>query len=338
MSAISYQQIVQARACLAMYLPQTRLQPAPSVSMLANAEVALKLESEQPTGSFKVRGALHALVVNLQRRKISEVVTASTGNHGAAVAFAASLLHVACTVFLPVNPNPTKRGRIIGLGANVRDTGRDLSEAAAHAASYAERDGSYFLNDATDRDLPAGPATIACEILEQRPDTDAFIVPVGDTAFIRGIAAAVRHLRPQARVIGVQAEGAPAYYRSWKAGKVVLPDASSTIADGLDPQAPLPENVEEIHRLLDDFCLVSDEEMLATMRHLILEERVLSEPAGAAATAALIHRKGFSFGKKPTAIVSGCNISPQVLRSMCAHPLLWQGQETVTATNKLHQV
>jgi threonine dehydratase len=336
MSKISYQQIVQARAFLSRHLPQTRLQAAPSLSRIANAEVALKLESEQPTGSFKVRGALHALAVNLQRRKISEVVTASTGNHGAAVAYAASLLHVACTVFLPVNPNPTKRGRISALGANVKEVGQDLSEAAVHAAGYAEREGAYFLNDATDPDLPAGPATIACEVLEQRPDTEAFVVPVGDTAFIRGIAAAVRHLRPEARVIGVQAEGAPGYYQSWKAGKVVLPSPGSTIADGLAPQAPLPENVEDIHRLLDDFCLVSDEEMLAAMRHLILEERVLSEPAGAAATAALIHRKGFNFGKKPTAIVSGSNISPQVLRSMCAHPMLWSEQETVTATNKLY--
>ena len=193
MSPITYQQIVQARAFLAKYLPQTRLQAAPSVSRIANAEVALKLESEQPTGSFKVRGALHALAVNLQSREISEVITASTGNHGAAVAYAASLLHVACTVFLPVNPNPTKRRRIVALGANVKEIGQDLSEAAVHAARYAEQEGLYFLNDATDPDLPAGPATIACEVLEQRPDTDAFIVPVGDTAFIRGIAEAVRH-------------------------------------------------------------------------------------------------------------------------------------------------
>ena len=239
MSAIGYQQIVQARTFLTRYLPQTRLQFAPSVSILANAEVALKLESDQPTGSFKVRGALYALAVNLERRKISEVVTASTGNHGAAVAYAASLLQVKCTVFLPVNPNPTKRGRIVALGANVKEAGQDLSEAAVHAAGYAEREGVYFLNDATDPELPAGPATIACEVLEQRPDTDAVIVPVGDTAFIRGIAAAIRHLRPEVLVIGVQAEGAPSYYESWKAGKIVASDPRSTIADGLASQAPL---------------------------------------------------------------------------------------------------
>jgi threonine dehydratase len=318
-STISYEHIREARTFLSKYLSQTRLQAAPSVSRVAGAEVALKLESEQPTGSFKVRGALYALAVNSQRGKIAEVVTASTGNHGAAVAYAASLLHVPCTVFLPVNPNPTKRSRIVELGACVKEAGRNLSEAAVHAAGHAEREGVYFLNDATDPDLPAGPATIACEILEQRPETDAIVVPVGDTAFIRGIAAAVRHLRPEVRVIGVQAEGAPAYYQSWKTGKVLASNPASTIADGLAPKAPLATNVEQIHLLLDDFCLVSDDEMLCAMRHLILEERVLSEPAGAATTAALIHRKAFNFGKTPTAIVSGANISPQVLRSMCGH-------------------
>jgi threonine dehydratase len=319
MSTISYERITDARTFLSKYLGWTRLQAAPSVSRLASAEVALKLESAQPTGSFKVRGALYALAVNSQRGKIAEVVTASTGNHGAAVAYAASLLHIPCTVFLPVNPNATKRSRIVELGANVKEAGANLSETAVHAARHAEREGVYFLNDATDPDLPAGPATIACEILEQRPETDAIVVPVGDTALIRGIAAAVRHLRPEVRVIGVQAEGAPAYYHSWKTGKVVACNPGPTIADGLAPQAPLATNVEQIRFLLDDFCLVSDNEMLCMMRHLILEERVLSEPAGAAAAAALIHRKAFNFGKAPTAIVSGANISPQVLRSMCGH-------------------
>src|SRR5690242_17012425 len=173
MSTIEYSHISEARTFLSKYLSQTRLQTAPSVSRLTGTEVALKLESEQPTGSFKVRGALYALAANLRNRTMAEVVTASTGNHGAAVAYAASLLHVPCTVFLPVNPNQTKRSRILELGANVKEIGVNLSEAAVHAARYAGRDGVYFLNDATDPDLPAGPATIACEILEQRPETDA---------------------------------------------------------------------------------------------------------------------------------------------------------------------
>ncbi len=317
MPTINYTHISEARSFLSKYLSQTRLQAAPSVSRLTGTEVTLKLESEQPTGSFKVRGALYALAVSLQHGKIAEVITASTGNHGAAVAYAASLLHVPCMVFLPVNPNWTKRNLILELGASVKEVGVNLSDAAVHAARYAERDGGYFLNDATDPDLPAGPATIACEILEQRPETDAVVVPVGDTALIRGIAIAIRHLRPDVRIIGVQAELSPGYYQSWKAGKALASNLGTTIADGLAPQAPLARNVEQIRLLLDDFCLVSDDEMLGAMRHLILKERVLSEPAGAAATAALIHRKDFNFGKTPTAIVSGANISPQVLRLMC---------------------
>jgi len=317
MSPVSYEDIRGAGTLLAKWLGQTRLRAAATVSQLTGAEVGLKLESEQPTGSFKVRGALYALAVNLRRRKITEVVTASTGNHGAAVAYAASLFQIPCTVFLPVNPNPTKRKRIIELGARVREAGRSSSETAEHAADCAAREGLYFLNDATDPDVPAGAATIACEILEQRPETDAIVVPVGDTALIRGIGAAVRHLRPSVRVIGVQAEGAPAYYQSWKTGHLIAGNPNSTIADGLASQAPFATNVKQIRLLIDDFHLVSDHEMLSAMRHLMLEERVLSEPTGAAATAALMYRKAVNFGKTPTAIVSGANISPKALRSMC---------------------
>ena len=146
MSTIGYEQISEARKFLSKYLSPTRLQAAPSVSRVASSDVALKLESEQPTGSFKVRGALYALAVNLQRGKIAEVVTASTGNHGAAVAYAASLLRVPCTVFLPVKPNPTKRSRIVELGASVKEAGQDLSEAAAHRR-WARRTGRCILSE-----------------------------------------------------------------------------------------------------------------------------------------------------------------------------------------------
>ncbi len=313
MTKINLEQIAKARKLFARHFPVTRLQIAPWVSRMAGVEVALKLEVDQPTGSFKVRGALYALAANLDRAKISEVVTASTGNHGAAVAYAASCLSVPCTVFLPEHPNPTKRARIRSLGANVVEAGSDLSQAAVLASVHATKNGAYFLNDATDPDLPAGPATIACEVLEQRPETDAFIIPVGDTAFIRGIATAVQYLRPEILVIGVQSTGASAYYDAWKTGKATS-YTPKTIADGLASQNPDTRNVAEIRKCIDDFCLVSDEELLETMLRLILEERVLSEPAGAAATAALVYKKLKNFGKRPTALVSGANISPEVLR------------------------
>jgi threonine dehydratase len=185
--------IREAQTSLARYLPVTRLVPAPSLSRLTGKNVSLKLESDLPTGSFKPRGALYALAVNLRRREIPEVIASSTGNHGAAVAYAARVLGVPAKIFLPANPNPVKRAKIEELGAKIVEAGgADLADAFRKACEYSKTPGIYFLNDATDPDLPAGPATIACEILDQQPATEAIYVPMGDTALIRGIAAAAK--------------------------------------------------------------------------------------------------------------------------------------------------
>ncbi len=313
MPRINYEQILKARKLLSKYLQPTSLRPAPSLSRVTRAAVTLKMETEQPTGTFKVRGALYALANTLEHKSISHVVTASTGNHGAAVAYAASLLNLRCTVYLPAHANLTKRKRISELGATFVESGRDLTEAAKLGRSYAEAESAYFLDDATDPDLPAGPATIACEIFDRQPETDTIVVPVGDTALIRGIASAVHCLRPGTRVVGVQSVNVPAYHAAWHAGHAVPSEPSPTIADGLASQAPIPSNTNEIINLVDDFCVVSDEEMLSAMRHLILKEGVLSEPAGAAAVAALIHGKFKNLGESVCALVTGANISAEVL-------------------------
>ncbi|MGC0779737.1 MAG: pyridoxal-phosphate dependent enzyme, partial [Candidatus Acidiferrum sp.] len=169
----------------------------------AGAQVYLKNETVLPTGSFKPRGALFALASNLKRRHIEEVIACSTGNHGAGVAFAASSLGVPATIFLPEHPVPVKRKKIEQLGARIVDTGSpDLAGAFQHANEYAQRPGVYFLNDATDPDLPAGTATIAMELLEQLPAMTTVIVPMGDTALIRGIGAALKQRAASVRVVG----------------------------------------------------------------------------------------------------------------------------------------
>lgn len=312
--------IREARQCISQYLPATRLAPAHSLSRITGSKVYLKLESELPTGSFKPRGALYALALNLTRRKITEVIASSTGNHGAAVAYAAKLLRVPATIFLPENPNPFKRERIAGLGANIVEQGSaDLADAFQQASAYAQTEDIYFLNDATDPDLPAGPATIACEILEQLPETDAIYVPMGDTALIRGVAAAARHLSPKIKIVGVQAERAPAYYLSWKQGLPVRTDTCDTIADGLATRTPDANNVRAIRELVDDVRLVTEEQMLAAIHHLLFEEHLVAEPAGAAATAALLQAPGQS-SRNVVALLTGSNIAPEVLRSaVCSH-------------------
>ncbi len=310
----SFSSIQEARRLLARYLPVTRLVPAPSLGRAKSTAVYLKLDSELPTGSFKPRGALYALAVNLERRKIKEVVASSTGNHGAAVAYAAHLLGVPARIFLPSGANPVKRARIAALGAHIVEQGAaDLAEAFQLASKYAHQDGVLFLNDATDPDLPAGPATIACEIVEQLPDADAIFVPMGDTALIRGVAAAAKHLSPGIRIIGVQAEQAPSYALSWQQNRVVETDTCETIADGLATRLPDEANVRAIRQLVDEVVVVSETEMLRAIRSLLMEEHVVAEPAGAAATAAFQKSRSIS-AKNVVLLVSGANIAPEILR------------------------
>jgi len=328
---------------LAKYFAPTRLIEAPYLSARAGKRVWLKLEAELPTGSFKVRGALWALAARLKREPgrgqgqeleqegtmnraptedgletVREVIASSTGNHGAAVAWAAKLLGVKARIFLPAGRNPVKRARIASLGAEIVECGgTDLAAAFELANEYAKRPGVYFLDDAADLNLPAGPGTIGCEILEQLPHASAVVVPMGDTALIRGVAAAVKQITPRVKIIGVQAERAPAYYRSWKEDRVVGTETCDTIADGLATRTPNAANVTDVKKLVDDVVLVSEEAMLRAIEILLVEEHVLAEPAGAASTAALLASNA-DFGDNVVLVVSGANISRDVLRRAVA--------------------
>jgi threonine dehydratase len=234
------------------------------------------------------------------------------------VALAAKQFGIEAKIFLPANCNPVKRARIAALGAAIvesRDS--DPASAFALAAEHARQPGVYFLNDAADLDLPAGPATISCEILEQLPQASAIVVPMGDTALIRGIAAAAKQISPQVKIVGVQAERAPSYYLSWKEGKVVGTETCDTIADGLATRTPEAANVRDVKYLVDELVLVSEDQMLRAIEILLLEEHILAEPAGAASTAALLN-SGTNCGEHVVLVVSGANISREVLRRAVA--------------------
>jgi len=306
--------IREAQKFLGKYFAPTRLIAAPFLSAAAGRSVYLKLETELPTSSFKVRGAFWALSQRMKRGPIQEVVACSTGNHGAAVALAAKQFGVKAKIFLPANCNPVKRGRIAALGAAIVESGdSDPASAFKLVAEYAKLPGVYFLNDATDEDLPVGPATIGCEILEQLPETSAIVVPMGDTALIRGIAAGAKQIAPNVKIIGVQAKQAPSYYLSWKEGKVVGTETCDTIADGLATRTPEAANVRDVKKLVDDVVLVSEEELLRAIGVLLMEEHVLAEPAGAASTAALL-KKRIACGGHVVLLVSGANLSREVLK------------------------
>ncbi|MGA8144917.1 MAG: pyridoxal-phosphate dependent enzyme [Candidatus Acidiferrales bacterium] len=306
--------VLDARKFLATYLTPTRLVRAASLDAASGARVSLKLEIENPTATFKVRGGLNALRRCTQQSRIEGVVTSSTGNHGVAIAFAAREMNLRSRIYLPENPNPVKRDRIAKLGAEIVEAGRDLEESRTHAAKYSQERGWPLIVDVDDPAIAAGAATIACEVLEQAPATDVIVVPVGDSNLIRGVAFAAKQIRPAVRIIGVQAEGAPAYYRSWKEHRALDTPNADTMADGLATRTTTEDNVAQLNALVDDIRLISDGEMLRAIAHLILNEHTVAEPAGAAATAALLKSAKEFAGKNVVLLVTGANIAPDILR------------------------
>jgi threonine dehydratase len=337
---IDPQRILDAQSLLARHFGPTRIARAASLSSpLRN--VFLKIETGLPTGSFKVRGAIYALSMKLAGReglqaapRISEVVCASTGNHGAAVAYAAKQLGIRATIFLPARHNLVKAARVLDLGARLVEAGADISDAIDGAEAYAAREGAFFLHDARDPDVPAGAGTIGLEIVGQLPAVDVIYVPMGDTALIRGVASAVKQRRPSVRIVGVVAERAPAYLLSWQrvvqasgeggrpadgadlkvrttsAADVIETATCDTIADGLAIRRPLAANVHMVHELVDDVVAVSELEMMVAIEWLHAREQVIAEPAGAAATAAVL--KQSTAAGTIVALVTGGNIAPDL--------------------------
>jgi threonine dehydratase len=245
--------------------------------------------------------------------KLPGVVTSSTGNHGAAVAYAAARLQIPSRIYLPENPNPAKRARIADFAGEIVEAGKFLEETRQHAAKFAQECGWYDIVDGSDPEMLPGTATIACEILGKLTRADVIFVPVGDSTLIRGVAFAAKQLRPEIKIIGVQADHAPAYALSFAKGHAISTDWSDTIADGLAVRETSEENVREMATLVNEFVLVSDDEMLRAMRHLMIQEHVVAEPAGAATTAAFLKHARHYANKMAVLLVTGSNATEELL-------------------------
>jgi len=285
------------------------LRPTPLVRSLLlskhfDIDLWLKLETESPVGSFKARGALRCL---MERSKEGhrEFTTASTGNHGMAVAYAGRQLGLPTHVFVPKSGTPRKIALIGEYTRNLHLTDCDFDSAKEMAANLAREKGFYFIDDGGEYPLVEGTATIGWEILnEMKPD--AVVVPVGNGALISGIGLAVKAISPHTRVIGVQPEQAPTMYLSWKEKRAVTLDSISTVADGLASRVAVPAAVEMMTKVVDEMVLVSEEAIMDSLKLFVRSEARVIEPSSAAALAALAKLDGLR-ARKVVAIMTGRN-------------------------------
>ncbi len=312
---ITITDVFKARQVIAPYLQPTPLYHYHGLSQLLGAKVYVKHENHQPVGAFKVRGGVN-LIANLSPEERQRgVITASSGNHGQSIAFASRLFRVRATIVLPENANPVKAEAIRAMDAEIVFHGRDFDDAREFAALQAQQTGARFISSGDEPLLISGVGTYALEIIESLPEVETIIVPVGGGSGVAGCCIVAKAINPNIRVIGVQAEKAPSAYLSWKAGKRVEAKME-TFAEGLATRAPfdLPQSI--MRELLDDFILVSEDEMRETIRLLIEHTRNLPEAAGAASLAAAIKLKANLSGKAVALVMSGGNITLGQLREV----------------------
>lgn len=309
--------VYRARHTIEPYLKRTPLVHNPYLSQLLGCQAYLKLENLQPIGVFKVRGGVN-LAARLGRERGRGIIGASTGNHGQSLAYGARLVGMRCVIAVPRRSNRLKLEAIRALGAEVTVHGRDFEEARAWAEGFASREGMRYIHHINTPELVAGVATISLEVLEDLPDVDVIIAPIGGGSGASGHCIVAKALRPDVQVIGVQAEGAPAVYRSWKDHRLQQAPID-TFADGLATGSSSFVPVRTFIDHLDDMLLVSDDEMREAIALLLRAARQLAEGAGAAATAAALKLGERLKGKKVALILSGGNLPTEELRRILGH-------------------
>ncbi len=304
--------VIAAKKHVYAHLKPTALHPYSGLSHLINAQVWVKHENHLPVGAFKVRGGLNlAAQLNPEEMKAG-LFSASTGNHGQSIAFAARAFGTKATIAVPENANPGKINAMRGLGATVILHGSDFDTAREWIAEESQKQGGVFIGP-TDERLICGVGTYALEILDDLPDVDTIIVPVGAGSGVCATAIVAKAINPEIQIIGVQSAQAPAMQHSWKSG--MLQEAEmNTFAEGLATRVPFQNTQTIMRKYLDDFILVDDSEIRSAITQLLEHTHNLPEEAGAASLAAAIKIKDKLAGKKVVLVMSGGNISLEKLK------------------------
>ena len=315
--------VLLARRVVNRYLAPTPVLRPEGLARDLGFEVVLKCESLQPTGAFKVRGGIYLMSQLDAEERAQGVVSASTGNHAQSIAYAAREFGVRAVIFMPENPNPVKLAATKTLGAEVVQFGHDFDDCRIEAGNYAERHGMRFIHSANEPHLIAGVGTYALELLEEAPDLDVVIVPVGGGSGVCGTALVFKTMRPQTRVIAVQSEGMPVVYRSYHEKQLLSLEGGSTWAEGLATRVAFELPYAMMQELVDDVQTVSDEEMRQAMLDLLEQARVVAEGAGAASLALARKLAPELRGKRVGLVVSGGNVTRETVQRALSDDASW---------------
>jgi len=313
---VTLHDVYEARRVVSKYLPRTPLIRSSTLSKRLGFEAYVKCENLQPIGAFKVRGGLNLISKLSGEEKLKGVITASTGNHGQSISYAASLFGVKAIIGMPKESNPLKVEAMKNLGAIVEFHGLDFDEARLWVEEEAKKKGYRYIHSANEPLLIAGVGTLYLEIMEDLPDVEAIIVPIGGGSGASAACIVAKSINPDVKVFGVQAEKAPAVYLSWKNRKMVETKSAETFAEGLATRVPFELTLNIINKLIDGIVLVSEDEMKRGILTLLETTHQLAEGAGAASTAAAFKIRDRLQGKKVALVLTGGNLTLSTLKSI----------------------
>jgi len=309
--------IVQAAECIKPYMNPSPLYTYPTLNEYLGFTAYIKHENYNPTGAFKIRGGINLISRLSPEEKKRGVITASTGNHGQSIALASKIFGVEAHICVPEGANPIKVAAIRMHGAVIHEYGKDFDEAVENGQRLAKEHGYRFINSGNEPLLIAGVGTIGLEIMEQQPDIDVVVSPVGSGTGAGGTATAIKALKPDVKAISVQAEKAPSIYMSYKSGKIESTPTAETFADGLATRNAFELPLSILRSQVDDFILVSEEEMRHAIKLYLEHCHTVAEGAGAASLAAAVKLKNQLKGKKVALVLSGGNITfDELMRSI----------------------
>jgi len=324
---VTLQDVQEARARIQDQIYLSPCARSETLSRLTRTQAYLKLDNLQMTGAYKERGALNKLLTLSRAERERGLIAASAGNHAQAVAYHAGRLQVKATILMPEATAIMKVANTRSHGARVVLHGANYDEAYAEARRLEGEEGLTFIHPFDDPAIIAGQGTMGLEILEQVPDLDAVVVPIGGGGLISGIGAAVKALKPKIRVIGVQTEVLPCMLAAIEEGHVVTIEAASTIADGIAVKRAGDLTFEHVKRLVDEIVTVSEEEIASAILYLLEREKTVVEGAGAVGVAALMNHKikGVD-GKRVCAVISGGNIDVNLVARVIERGLVKDGR------------